>query len=168
MSMKRMETLSYDVIPSPIGRILVGVTDQGLFLAHFPLKGSVRSSLRAYGAFRPTRSRARTAEIRRQLRRYFAGKLRRFDVPLDLRGTPFQVAVWKALRTIPYGRTASYGEIARRIGKPGAARAVGGANNRNPIGIVVPCHRVIGSSGDLTGYAAGLKVKRALLRLESR
>lgn len=158
-----METLYYDVVSSSIGKILIGVTDRGLRLTHYPLNGTPAGHLKG---FRPIRSRAMTREVGRQLRLYFAGKLRRFDVPLDLRGTPFQVAVWKALGTIRYGRTASYGEIARRIGKPGAARAVGGANHRNPIGIVVPCHRVIGAGGGLVGYAAGLTIKRKLLALE--
>lgn len=158
-----METLYFDRVSSPIGKILVGVTDRGLRRVHYPLKGSAQQHLRG---FRPIRSRSKTREVRRQLRLYFAGKLRRFDVALDLQGTPFQVAVWKALRRIPYGCTASYGEIARRIGKPSAARAVGGANNRNPIGIVVPCHRVIGAGGGLVGYAAGLTIKEKLLALE--
>ena len=158
-----METLYYDILPSPIGKILVGVTDRGLTLTHYPLKGSATRPLRG---FRAVRSREKTREARRQLRLYFVGQLRRFDLPLDLRGTPFQIAVWKALRTIPYGRTTTYGQIARRIGKPGAARAVGGANHRNRIGIVLPCHRVIGAGGGLTGYAAGLQIKHALLRLE--
>ncbi len=99
---------------------------------------------------------------------YFAGRGAHFDVPLAPAGTAFQQAVWTALRDIPYGATASYAEIARRIGRPRAVRAVGAANARNPIAIVVPCHRVIGADGALTGYAGGLERKRALLELESR
>ncbi|MCH5276466.1 MAG: methylated-DNA--[protein]-cysteine S-methyltransferase [Desulfovibrionaceae bacterium] len=101
-----------------------------------------------------------------QLREYFAGRLRDFDLPLAPRGTEFQRLVWRALRAIPYGETRSYGQTARAIGRPRACRAVGLANNRNPIAIIVPCHRVIGADGSLTGYAAGLPVKAALLALE--
>jgi methylated-DNA-[protein]-cysteine S-methyltransferase len=103
-----------------------------------------------------------------QLDAYFAGELTDFDLELDLRGTEFQQRVWKALLTIPYGETRSYGEIAEQIGAPGAARAVGLANGRNPIAIVVPCHRVIGSGGSLTGYGGGLERKQTLLELEKR
>ncbi|TDE07932.1 methylated-DNA--[protein]-cysteine S-methyltransferase [Jiangella asiatica] len=102
-----------------------------------------------------------------QLAAYFAGELREFDVPLNPSGTPFQQEVWAALRAIPYGETRSYREIAEQIGRPTASRAVGAANGRNPICIVVPCHRVVGSSGVLTGYAWGLDRKRTLLDLET-
>jgi methylated-DNA-[protein]-cysteine S-methyltransferase len=101
-----------------------------------------------------------------QLNAYFAGGLVDFDVELDLRGTEFQQRVWKALLTIPYGETRSYGEIAEHVGAPGAARAVGLANGHNPVAIIVPCHRVIGASGHLTGYGGGLDRKQALLELE--
>lgn len=101
--------------------------------------------------------------LREQLAAYFAGELRTFDVPLAAGGTPFQQRVWAALREVPYGQTCSYGELALAIGRPTASRAVGAANGRNPIGIVVPCHRVIGSTGRLTGYAGGLDRKRRLL-----
>jgi O-6-methylguanine DNA methyltransferase len=102
----------------------------------------------------------------RELREYFAGKRREFDFPLDLRGTDFQIACWRALLAIPYGETRGYADIARAVGKPKAFRAVGMANNRNPIAIVVPCHRVIASDGTLCGYGGGLDVKRKLLELE--
>ena len=101
-----------------------------------------------------------------QLHAYFAGTLTTFDLDLDMRGTAFQRRVWAALQRIPYGQTASYGEIARQIGSPGAARAVGVANGRNPIAVIVPCHRVIGSDGGLAGYGGGLDRKRVLLELE--
>ncbi|MGV0814869.1 methylated-DNA--[protein]-cysteine S-methyltransferase [Mycolicibacterium boenickei] len=101
-----------------------------------------------------------------QLAAYFAGERTEFDVDLDMVGTQFQRRVWAALQTIPYGETCSYGEIARQIGSPGAFRAVGLANGHNPIGIIVPCHRVIGANGSLTGYGGGLERKRALLELE--
>jgi methylated-DNA-[protein]-cysteine S-methyltransferase len=107
-------------------------------------------------------------EAARQLTAYFAGQLRAFTVPLDFRGTDFQKSVWCALLTIPFGETRSYGEIARQIGKPSASRAVGAANGKNPISIIAPCHRVIGSTGNLTGFAGGLAVKRKLLEMESK
>lgn len=103
----------------------------------------------------------------RQLTEYFHGERKDFDVPLAFAGTPFQVKVWQALLTIPYGETRSYGSIARQIGHPTAARAVGAANGRNPISIVAPCHRVVGTSGALTGFAGGLEAKRILLDLEA-
>jgi methylated-DNA-[protein]-cysteine S-methyltransferase len=103
-----------------------------------------------------------------QLEAYFAGELTDFDLEVDLQGTPFQRRVWAALREIPYGETVSYGELARHVGQPGAARAVGLANNRNPLAIVVPCHRVIGADGSLTGYGGGLERKAWLLEHEAR
>lgn len=108
------------------------------------------------------------AEAVRQLSAYFDGTLTDFDLPLHMTGTPFQLRCWQALRTIPYGETISYGEQARRIGSPRATRAVGGANHRNPISIVVPCHRVIGANGSLTGYGGGLDMKRWLLEHEQK
>lgn len=106
------------------------------------------------------------AAAREQLAAYFAGERHEFDLPLDPVGTPFQQQVWAALRAIPYGETRSYREIAEQLGRPTASRAVGAANGRNPISVIVPCHRVVGSSGVLTGYAWGLERKRALLDLE--
>lgn len=105
-------------------------------------------------------------ETERQLGEYFAGDRRRFDVPLSFAGTAFQKSVWAALLAIPFGETRSYGEVAAQIGKPGASRAVGAANGRNPISIIAPCHRVIGSSGKLTGFAGGMEAKQYLLELE--
>lgn len=102
-----------------------------------------------------------------QLDEYFAGSRTEFDLPLDPAGTPFQLQAWEALRRIPYGETRTYGEQARRIGSPSAVRAVGAANGRNPISIIVPCHRVVGSDGSLTGFGGGLEAKRFLLDLES-
>lgn len=104
----------------------------------------------------------------RQLEAYLAGSLRVFDLPLTLEGTSFQKSVWQALCTIPYGETRSYGDIAAQIGNPKASRAVGGANNKNSIAVVIPCHRVIGATGNLVGYAGGLNIKQYLLDLESR
>ena len=118
----------------------------------------------------PSRPSARTGAITRaaasQLREYLAGERRRFDLPLAPHGTPFQLQVWRALYAIPWGETISYGELARRIGKPRAVRAVGAANGANPLSIVVPCHRVVGSDGRLTGYGGGLAAKGFLLELE--
>ena len=111
---------------------------------------------------------ARFEEARRQLDEYFAGHRTEFDLPLSPRGTAFQREVWAALQTIPYGEVRSYGQIAAQIGRPGASRAVGLANGRNPISVIVPCHRVIGASGALTGYGGGLPRKRLLLDLEAR
>jgi methylated-DNA-[protein]-cysteine S-methyltransferase len=105
-------------------------------------------------------------ETERQLREYFAGKRKEFSVGLDMRGTRFQKDVWEALLAIPFGETKSYGELARQLGNPRATRAVGAANGRNPVSIIVPCHRVIGASGKLTGFAGGLETKAKLLRLE--
>jgi len=107
-------------------------------------------------------------ETARQLQAYFAGSCRRFDLPLDFAGTAFQRQVWTALLTIPFGETRSYSDIARQIGSPLAVRAVGAANGRNPISIIAPCHRVIGASGSLTGFAGGLAAKQYLLALEGR
>jgi len=107
------------------------------------------------------------AVARQQLTEYFAGERREFDLPLKLDGTEFQMSVLRALQQIPYGETTSYAEIAERVGRPKAVRAVGAANGRNPIPIIVPCHRVIGSHGDLTGFGGGLDTKEALLRLEA-
>lgn len=111
---------------------------------------------------------AALAEAKLQLEEYFAGDRREFDLPLAARGTEFQHRVWAELRRIPFGETISYGELATRIGKPTASRAVGAANGRNPLPVVVPCHRVIGSDGRLTGFGGGLPTKQALLDLERR
>lgn len=114
---------------------------------------------------------AETPLLRRaavQLKEYFAGNRKTFDLPLSLQGTPFQMKVWQALQTIPAGTTCSYKDIAVQIGQPRACRAVGGANNRNPIAIIVPCHRVVGHNGHLTGYGGGLAIKEYLLELEKR
>jgi methylated-DNA-[protein]-cysteine S-methyltransferase len=111
---------------------------------------------------------AANLEATEQLRGYFDGKRTQFDLLLDVSGTPFQLAVWSELRKIPYGSTCSYIDIARSLGKPGAARAVGMANHENPIAIVIPCHRVVGSNGSLTGYAGGLHLKKQLLGIETQ
>ena len=116
----------------------------------------------------PQGDAAAVASAAIQLEQYFAGQRTDFDVELELEGTAFERRVWEEVRAIPYGETASYAEIARRIGRPDACRAVGRANGRNPVAVIVPCHRVVGSDGSLTGYAGGIEMKRALLELEAR
>ena len=152
----------YCYLDTPIGELLLAGEDGALSMIGFP-KGSMRREPEADWIFNETQ----LADASRQLCEYFAGERRDFDLPLKLGGTEFQVSVLEALQDIPYGETTSYGEIARRIGRPKAVRAVGAANGRNPIPVVVPCHRVIGSTGDLTGFGGGLDTKEALLRLEA-
>ncbi len=147
---------------TPIGELLLAGDADGLSMIGFP-KGSMRRDPEPDWIF----NEKPLANACRQLREYFAGERREFDLPLQLSGTEFQVSVLEALLDIPYGETTSYGEIARRIGRPRAVRAVGAANGRNPIPIIVPCHRVIGYDGDLTGFGGGLDTKEALLRLEA-
>lgn len=133
--------------------------------------GLCRLALEEPSRFRPEVALGETpllAEAARQLDAYFAGKRRSFDLPLSLQGTPFQKEVWQALLTIPYGQTCCYGDIAAKVGRPKASRAVGMANHNNPVIIIVPCHRVVGKDGSLTGYGGGLDVKQYLLELEQR
>ncbi len=153
-----MDLLFYD---SPIGRFgLIGEGDELISLA-LPYAPVPLIAERETPILR---------ETKRQLDAYFAGKLRQFDLPLHLEGTPFQLMVWQQLQNIPYGQVISYGELARWIGQPGASRAVGGANRRNPIPIIVPCHRVIAADSTLGGYSGNCdgsaQIKRALLNLE--
>jgi methylated-DNA-[protein]-cysteine S-methyltransferase len=152
----------YCYIDTPIGELLLAGEEGALSMIGFP-KGSMRRDPEPDWIY----NEKPLAEARRQLTEYFAGERKAFDLPLQLSGTEFQVSVLEALQNIPYGETVSYGEIARRIGRPKAMRAVGAANGRNPIPIVVPCHRVIGSSGDMTGFGGGIDTKEALLRLEA-
>lgn len=152
----------YCFLDTPIGELLLAGEDGALSMIGFP-KGSMRREPEADWIF----NEKPLADACEQLREYFSGDRQEFDLPLTLNGTEFQISVLKALQEIPYGQTTSYGEIARRIGRPKAVRAVGAANGRNPIPIVVPCHRVIGSTGDLTGFGGGLDTKEALLRLEA-
>jgi methylated-DNA-[protein]-cysteine S-methyltransferase len=158
-----MGVISYTTMKSPIGPLLLAGDESGLRLVHF---ANGRRPQRPQRDWRE--ERAPFKEAVRQLESYFAGHLQDFDLPLLLDGTEFQLLVWRNLRKIPYGETVSYGQLARRIGSPDAARAVGLANGRNPIPIIIPCHRVIGSNGDLTGFGGGLPVKKKLLALESR
>jgi methylated-DNA-[protein]-cysteine S-methyltransferase len=155
--------INYTYMESPVGRLLLAGDEEGLQLIGF-----------AEGKNQPQPEpdwRYHTEPLRSavgQLSDYFAGNRRSFDLSLRLQGTPFQLTVWRALQDIPYGQTISYGELARRIGNPKASRAVGLANGSNPIAIVVPCHRVIGSNGKLTGYGGGLCHKETLLALERK
>lgn len=151
----------YCYLETPIGELLLAGDGNALRHIAFP-EGPMRKSPEPGW----THSEAPFQEARRQLRQYFNGERRSFDLPLRPSGTPFQLRVLEALRDIPYGATASYGDVARCIGRPTAARAVGAANGRNPLPIVFPCHRVIGSDGDLTGFGGGIATKRALLDLE--
>jgi methylated-DNA-[protein]-cysteine S-methyltransferase len=155
------ETLLHTTIESPVGELLL-IGDERV------LRGLHMQEGRRPAAVAPEWKSADEpfAAARDQLGEYFAGERTEFDVPVAPLGTPFQERVWAALTRIPYGRTASYGEVARSLGDPGASRAVGTANGRNPISIIVPCHRVIGTDGKLTGYAGGVERKRFLLELE--
>jgi len=152
----------YCFLDTPIGELLLAGEDGALSMIGFP-KGSMRREPEADWIFNEKPLAAACA----QLNEYFAGNRKAFEIPLKLSGTEFQVSVLEALQDIPYGETTSYGVIAKRIGRPKAVRAVGAANGRNPLPIVVPCHRVIGSTGDLTGFGGGLDTKEALLRLEA-
>jgi methylated-DNA-[protein]-cysteine S-methyltransferase len=155
-----MNAFSY--FESPIGRLLL--TSDGSALTGLYMEPS-RKAQSTVGWTEDATVRPLSATLR-QLTEYFAGTRRKFDLPLRFQGTPFQQRVWRELTEIPYGETWSYGELAKRIDKPGASRAVGLANGRNPISILVPCHRVIGADGSLTGYGGGLERKRWLLAHE--
>jgi methylated-DNA-[protein]-cysteine S-methyltransferase len=155
-------TTYYCSIPSPIGDLLLTAAGGGL-------SGVFMEDHQGGANVAPEwiEEPARFAQAKRQLDAYFAGTLREFDVALDMHGTDFQLDVWNALRNIPYGGTASYRDVAFAIRRPDALRAVGAANGRNPVSIIVPCHRVIGTDGSLTGYGGGLARKRFLLDLEA-
>jgi methylated-DNA-[protein]-cysteine S-methyltransferase len=156
-----IKSTCFTQIESPLGRLLLAASDGGL--RHIIFSTGTQPA-------RPDpawlEDPAPLTEVIRQLRAYFQGELENFNLPLTPGGTPFQMEVWQRLRDIPYGQTISYGELARRIGNPKASRAVGLANGSNPIPIVIPCHRVIGSNGKLTGYGGGLPIKEKLLALE--
>ncbi len=161
-----------DEMITPAGRLVVGATVSGVALLHFAgSRQAMRhlSRLAAYYDLAHDPARPMLAKIRRQLAEYFAGHRCRFDVPvLTPVATPFQRQVWQALLRVPYGRTIAYGELAARIGRPTAVRAVAAANAANPVAIIIPCHRVIAADGSLGGYAGGLQAKRILLDLERR
>ena len=157
--------------PTPLGDMVALFTPQGLALLEFScdtkgLSREWRHVERHAGALAQVGEDARTRALGQQIDAYFRGELKDFDVPLDLVGTPFQQSVWQALLNIPYGQTRSYAQQAATIGRPTAVRAVAAANGQNKVSIIVPCHRVIGSSGQLTGYGGGLPRKQWLLGLE--
>lgn len=163
--------LGYTIMDSPIGPLLLASTENGLCFIAFDRDESGLGQLqrwcrKTFLGVVPVRDDARNEPVRTQLQEYFAGERREFALSIDLYGTPFQKAVWHALMKIPYGETRSYKDVALAIGAAKAVRAIGGANNRNPIPIVIPCHRVIGSNGALVGYGGGLSIKEHLLVLE--
>lgn len=169
-----METLRSTLLHSSIGPLFLAASDKGLFALEFDARLPGQQTIRP----NPRNLREESKAVRfeqsdhamrpyvRELEEYFTGTRREFSFPLDLRGTEFQLACWRALLAIPYGKTRTYADIARAVGRPQGFRAVGMANNRNPIAIVVPCHRVIASDGTLCGYGGGLEIKRKLLQLE--
>jgi methylated-DNA-[protein]-cysteine S-methyltransferase len=169
-----MEALHSVTVDSPIGPLFLAASEKGLvaleFDARLPGQQSIRPNPRHLREekkiFRFEDSPRLMRPYLAELENYFSGERREFTFPLDLRGRDFQLACWRALLAIPYGETRTYADVARAVGKPNAFRAVGMANNRNPIAIVVPCHRVIASNGTLCGYGGGLDVKRKLLELE--
>ena len=149
-------------VDSPVGPLFLAADEDGLRAIEFH---DNRHSVKRDGAWREG-DNAVLRNAAKQLDEYFAGKRRDFDLPLSPHGTEFQRGVWKTLATIPYGETISYAQLAQRVGKPNASRAVGAANGRNPLPIVLPCHRVIGADGSLTGFGGGLPTKQFLLKLE--
>jgi methylated-DNA-[protein]-cysteine S-methyltransferase len=159
---RTLEVMIYTEIESPVARLAVAADEQGLRTIRFLGRGREKTD-REWR--RDDRARALRPAVR-ELRAYFAGELRQFSLELAPEGTPFQLDVWRALAAIPYGATTSYADVAQRVGRSKAVRAVGAANGANPLPIVLPCHRVIGSNGSLTGYGGGLPIKRALLDLE--
>jgi len=152
---------TYTLHPSPLGDILLARTEAGITHIVFQ-EGTTAMTPEPDWKYDPTAF----SDVATQLDAYFAGELTDFALPLAPEGTSFQLTVWEALQSIPYGETISYGELAQEIGRPTAYRAVGAANGRNPLPIVIPCHRVIGQDGSLTGYGGGLRFKKALLSLE--
>ena len=156
---------SYDYFASPQGRMLLVAEDKALTAVCFV---GQKYAPRVAADWKRDGAHALLRQAKRELAEYFAGKRTRFSVKLAPHGTPFQRSVWKAIAGVGFGKTIPYAELARRAGRPGSARAAGAATGRNPIGVIVPCHRIVGSNGSLTGYAGGLAKKRALLALESR
>jgi methylated-DNA-[protein]-cysteine S-methyltransferase len=160
-----MTMFSYDYYRSPQGRMLLATDGKGL--AHASFIGQ-KYAPRIAADWRRDAADPLLRKAKRELAEYFAGRRKRFSVKLAPRGTSFQRSVWNAISRVGFGRTIPYAELARRAGRPGSARAAGAATGRNPIGVIVPCHRIVGSDGSLTGYAGGLAKKKALLALEAR
>lgn len=157
--------ISYDYFTSPQGRMLLVADDKALTAVCFV---GQKYAPRVAADWKRDGAHALLRQAKRELAEYFAGRRTRFSVKLAPHGTPFQRSVWKAIAGVGFGKTIAYAELARRAGRPGSARAAGAATGRNPIGVIVPCHRIVGSNGSLTGYAGGLAKKRALLALEMR
>jgi O-6-methylguanine DNA methyltransferase len=164
------EVITFRIINSPIGEFVAGTTSKGICLFEFSDRGGIdRIQTRMQKRYNVELREGENEllnDLERQTVEYFNGKRKEFDLPLDQKGTPFELSVWRKLLDIPYGATRSYGEIANELGKPGASRAVGRANGANYIPIIIPCHRVIEASGELRGYGGGLWRKRFLLELE--
>ena len=154
----------YDLYESPQGRMLLVANGEGLSGVYFD---GQKYFPKVASAWQRDANHAPLRQAKRELTEYFGGERRRFESPLAPKGTPFQRSVWQAISTVGFGETLTYGELARRAEHAGGARAAGAATGRNPISIIVPCHRIVGSNGNLTGYAGGLDRKRALLALES-
>ena len=170
---RSMESFVYTLLQSPVGPLFLAASERGLVALEFDARmagqQTVRPNprdLRTENKFRFEESDDAIRPYASELEEYFAGERHQFDFPLDLRGTEFQLACWRALLAIPYGETRTYADVARAVGRPQAFRAVGIANNRNPVAIVVPCHRVIASDGTLCGYGGGIENKQNLLDLE--
>lgn len=168
-----MSTIAYTYTRTPIGMLITAATDKGLCSIEFngespeALPALERWAVKQMGSgCKLLEGGALPEEAAGQLQEYFSGGRNGFSLPLDLRGTAFQLRVWEALSKIPYGEIRSYKQIAEAIGSPKAVRAVGGANNRNPVPVIIPCHRVIGAGGDMVGYGGGLPIKHFLLRHE--
>ena len=158
-----MNRIYYTWFESPVGPLLLAGSESTLCLVSFAASKRARTVDPAWQEDAST-----FAEVMEQLQSYFAGDRKNFEIPLDLNGTEFQKKVWSALRSIPYGETISYKELAERVGSPKAVRAVGAANGANPVPIIIPCHRVIANDGSLTGFGGGLVLKKKLLQLENR
>jgi methylated-DNA-[protein]-cysteine S-methyltransferase len=170
-----MEFVRYQHLETPIGRLLISSTDRGVCRIDFDKKLEPEEELAGLEKWAASKLGSAASlipgggaceEAAGQLAEYFRGGRTRFELPLDLMGTPFQLQVWGALAEIPYGVLCSYKQVAEAIGSPKAVRAVGGANNKNPVPVVIPCHRVVGAGGDMVGYAGGLHIKHKLLELE--
>lgn len=172
MEASLIETITYTTVPIPVGDILVARTERGVCALIIAAHGEMPTARDALQRYCPTAPLVPDADSLmdavRQLAEYLAGARRTFDLPLDLGGTPFQRRVWKLLLEIPYGETVTYRDLALALGQPHGAQAVGEAVGRNPVSIIVPCHRVLGSDGGLTGYMWGVHVKRWLLDRERR
>lgn len=158
-----MAPVAYTYMPSPVGPLLLAADNTALRLVEFSPAGKKTSP---DPQWQENAAHSVLIETQAQLEAYFSGKRKAFSIELAPRGTEYQCTVWSELQRIPYGTTVSYGELARRLGNPNGSRAVGAANGRNPIPIIIPCHRVIGADGSLTGFGGGLPIKQFLLRLE--